>query len=162
MRVSVEGAGAVDQLRRELGSEYQNELAKIARRTLGKVATRAWNAAKQQARLERSDRRRRVYVRRTRTSVGAKFWLGFAELPAHRLSGGYVSGTGRQTRIEGALIPGVFRPRVGGPVFERDGRSLSLYRVALNPVPIEGVVGDLGEQYESDVLRVVDRLLRGE
>ena len=149
---------------RRFGLDFAKESEKVAARTLRGAATRAWNRMRAQARLERVDRRSRVYVRRRRSVVGATLWLGIDQVPAHRLVGGYVTGVGRRTRIEGAAIPRVFRPRLGAPAFERQGRRplpIDIYRVALAEEPIEQALGDVDEQYDLAVIRAVDKILEG-
>lgn len=157
--------GAIDELRREVGAEYPRYAQRAATATLRKAATRAWNAARRQADLDRSDRRRRVYVRRRRTAVGAALWLGIDDVPAHRVRGA-VTGVSRQTRVQGRQLPRVFRPKAGMPAFQRQGPTrfspIEVYRLPLDEVPIESALGDVDEAFEADVLAVVERLARGD
>ena len=163
MEVSVD-ARSVEGLRRELGDGYQRGSERAAVATLRKAATRVWWAARAQADLRRDDRRRRVYVRRRRSATGASLWVGFSDIPAHRVRGA-VTGTGASTRIHGRSVQRVFRTRIGRPAFRRLGERptpIELYRIALEEYPLEAALGDVDEQYQQEVLQLVEKLARGD
>ena len=151
----------VRELAERIGADADAEIRKVILETLRRARTRARRQFRQQLgqkRLETENRRFQV----RRIQEGGKLWVGVDPVPAHQILG-LVTGTGRQTLVEGQALPRVFRPKDGGVVYERLTRRpqpIVRFEVPLELAPIEASIDNIDDLYEREVLKSLDRMLR--
>ena len=175
MEVSVDNSDFA-ALAHSLTGNAPRELDAAAVAAARRAGTLAFRAIKRQADLSsrrqasgrRSDRARRIRVGRLTTQSGGKLWVGISGVPIWRVRDIAISGSGRQTRINGGFRRRTFRPWADGEdargavVFERQGRRPLPVLAAtedLDPVPIWAAIGDADEIYQAEVLKRIDKLL---